>query len=248
MAWAPKSGFSSTSFQTYSRAQLNFQIRLDSILKPQQNENYRTWILCLGVHAAAPYYSSQFKWSLTKAGNLAAIFGLMNIISRPLGGVLSDVLAKYFGMRGRLWALFSTLAIGGLGTALMGTQQNSSNVTMGMMVLSGWFLEVSPHGIRIAISHRSLVLSWPTGPALCICPSQPSPTCALKGQLTDPNTTARGFLPLRHVLSDHHALQVVLTVSAGGCFRLAVASSKSCRDSGACLGLWNAPQHADGRV
>ena len=95
---------------------------------------------------AAPYYTSQFKWSITKAGNLAAIFGLMNFVSRPLGGVLSDVCAKYFGMRGRLWALFFTLAIGGLGTALMGTQKDHSHVTLGMMVLSGWFLEVGPAG------------------------------------------------------------------------------------------------------
>lgn len=45
-------------------------------------------------------------------------------------------------MRGRLWALFFTMSVGGLGTALMGTQQNNQNVTLGMMVLSGWFLEV----------------------------------------------------------------------------------------------------------
>ena len=93
-------------------------------------------------NALAPYFTSQFRWSITKAGNLAAIFGLMNFVSRPLGGVFSDFCAKYFGMRGRLWALFFTLGVGGMATSIMGTQNNNSNVTLGMMVLAGWFLEV----------------------------------------------------------------------------------------------------------
>lgn len=98
--------------------------------------------MCLLHVYAAPYYTNNFRFSITKAGNLAAIFGLLNFVSRPLGGVLSDVSARYFGMRGRIWALFFTMSIGGLGAALMGTKRSSSSATLGMMVLAGFFLEV----------------------------------------------------------------------------------------------------------
>lgn len=106
-------------------------------------------------NALSPYYSGQFGWSITHAGNIAAIFGMLNFVSRPLGGVLTDVLGKYYGMRGRLWALFGTLAIGGMAVAVLGTQKNNSSTTIAMMVIAGWFLEVSQ--------------SCPGGGMLCRC-------------------------------------------------------------------------------
>ena len=61
--------------------------------------NYRTLILgltygyCFGVELTidnniAAYFSDQFGKGITAAGNLAAIFGLFNIISRPAGVLL----------------------------------------------------------------------------------------------------------------------------------------------------------------
>lgn len=58
--------------------------------------NYRTWVLlaCYGFsfgveltvdNNLAPYLQSEFGKSITAAGNLASIFGLLNFFSRPCG-------------------------------------------------------------------------------------------------------------------------------------------------------------------
>ena len=64
-------------------------------------------------NALAPFFENNFGFGITKAANLAAIFGMMNFFARPLGGLISDLMARRFGMRGRLWWLFSLLACGG---------------------------------------------------------------------------------------------------------------------------------------
>lgn len=44
----------------------------------------------------APYLGNQFGFSITKAANLAAIFGMLNFVARPLGGYLSDVCGRRY--------------------------------------------------------------------------------------------------------------------------------------------------------
>ena len=96
-------------------------------------------------NALAPYLNTQFGFSITKAGNLAAIFGMMNFGARPAGGVLSDVLGKRFGMRGRIWALFLVFSLGGFFTAMTGVLAfHPFKVTLAMYILAGIFLEVRP--------------------------------------------------------------------------------------------------------
>lgn len=82
--------------------------------------NWRSWILfilygmCFGVELImngnlATYFRNKteaFELTETTAGLIAALFGLMNLFARSLGGIFSDVLASKFGMRGRLWAFF----------------------------------------------------------------------------------------------------------------------------------------------
>ncbi len=64
-------------------------------------------------NALAPYFEKNFGFGITKAANLAAIFGMLNFIARPLGGYLSDIFGRRFGMRGRIAWLFFVVAGGG---------------------------------------------------------------------------------------------------------------------------------------
>lgn len=42
-----------------------------------------------------PWYQQSLGWNQTKSGQVAAAFGLFNVISRPLGGVIADWLYAY---------------------------------------------------------------------------------------------------------------------------------------------------------
>jgi len=87
--------------------------------------NSGAWVLfihyamCFGVeltvnNVAATYFNAKFNLSITSAGMIASLFGLMNLFARSLGGILSDYMSKRRGMQGRLWVQAGTLVMEGI--------------------------------------------------------------------------------------------------------------------------------------
>jgi NNP family nitrate/nitrite transporter-like MFS transporter len=88
-------------------------------------KDHRVWALfilyagCFGVelimdNTAALYFVDNFGLDLAGAGLVASLFGLMSIFARSLGGILSDKVAKQWGLRGRVFFLFVILFLEGI--------------------------------------------------------------------------------------------------------------------------------------
>lgn len=74
---------------------------------------------CFGIEltingTAALYFFDKFGLSLATAGLVASLFGLMNIFARSMGGMLSDMLNKRGGLKGRVYFLFGCLLLEGI--------------------------------------------------------------------------------------------------------------------------------------
>ena len=54
--------------------------------------------------AQAIHFRTYFQMAAADASAFAGAFGLVNLFARSLGGITSDILFKYVGFRGRIWA------------------------------------------------------------------------------------------------------------------------------------------------
>ena len=89
-------------------------------------KDYRTWVLtiayaaCFGVEITidnfAPiFFTDSFGATIAVAGMVAGIFGWINIIARPLGGIVADKIGKTWGFEGKTLLLSILLLIEGAG-------------------------------------------------------------------------------------------------------------------------------------
>ncbi len=93
--------------------------------------NINAWILvityglCFGVeltmnNKVVMYFFNYYGLSPQIAGLLGSCFGLMNLVARSWGGLLSDVMNKKFDIRGRLWSMWIIQTLEGVMCILMG--------------------------------------------------------------------------------------------------------------------------------
>merc|ERR1719353_2827022 len=77
--------------------------------------NINAWLMtiaygmCFGIeltmnNVGALFFHSYFGMSITVAGAIASIWGATNLFARSIGGIISDYMNRYYGVRGRLWA------------------------------------------------------------------------------------------------------------------------------------------------
>eukprot|EP00741_Cyanophora_paradoxa_P007616 tig00001177_g7366.t1 len=111
--------------------------------------DYRTYIfalnyaVCFGIELTIDstfpeFYADHFKFDKVQAGAAASAFGLMNIFSRWSGGKLSDICAKRWGMRGRLWLMWLGIVLEGVFLVIFARMENVVASFFFMLIFSYW--------------------------------------------------------------------------------------------------------------
>ncbi len=106
--------------------------------------NYRVWMLfvtyacCFGIElfvhgVAAIYYVDHFGLNLRSAGMAAGSFGLLALFARAIGGMTSDRLAHWRGLKARTWLLFALMLGEGLGLLWFSSVHSATMAIVAML-------------------------------------------------------------------------------------------------------------------
>ena len=105
---------------------------------------------CFGTELAmnnqlATHFRTYFQLPAADASALAGAFGLMNLFARSLGGISSDILFKYVGFRGRIWAQFLALFFEAIFLFCFGLVDNSQPwyVALAVLVCFSLFVQMA---------------------------------------------------------------------------------------------------------
>jgi len=85
------------------------------------------------------YFVETFDMPQTRASSIGAIFGLLNICMRSFGGLWSDVYCQWYGIRGRLHALFQQTFVMGVALIVFSTLTNDNVTTGGLLAVLVWW-------------------------------------------------------------------------------------------------------------
>lgn len=109
----------------------------------------------------ATHFRTYFQLPATDAFALAGAFGLMNLFARSLGGITSDVLFKYVGFRGRIWAQFLALFFEAIFLFGFGLVDNSQPwyVALAVLVCFSLFVQMAEGTSCLAKLNRFCVCS-----------------------------------------------------------------------------------------
>jgi len=113
----------------------------------------RVWALfviyaaCFGIeltinNVAALYFIDYFALDLKAAGLAAALFGLMNLFARTLGGAVGDRFGLRRGLRGRVEWLFAAVLCEGLALMLF-SQMGTLPLAIGALLVFSLFVQMS---------------------------------------------------------------------------------------------------------
>ena len=116
-------------------------------------KDYRVWALfviygcCFGIeltinNIAALYFADYFGLGLAAAGTAAALFGLMNLFARTLGGAFGDKFGGKWGLKGRVFWLFLALFCEGLALMLF-SQMTALVLAIPCLILFSLFVQMS---------------------------------------------------------------------------------------------------------
>ena len=116
-------------------------------------KDFRVWALfliygcCFGIeltinNIAALYFADYFGLGLAAAGTAAALFGLMNIFARTLGGAFGDKFGGKWGLKGRVFWLFLALFCEGLALMLF-SQMTVLILALPCLIMFSLFVQMS---------------------------------------------------------------------------------------------------------